>query len=40
MKDKFAKIMDDFKILTKDFHIDESFEYDGERFPYFKEISR
>jgi len=25
--------MDDFKILTKDFHINESFEDDGERFP-------
>lgn len=34
------KIMDDFKILTKDFHINESFEDDGERFPLFKEVSR
>ena len=40
VKDKFVKIMDDFKILTKDFHINESFEDDGERFPTFKDVSR
>lgn len=32
--------MDDFKLLTRDFHIDESFEDDGGRFPHFKEIMR
>ena len=30
--------MDDFKLLTRDFHMDESFDEDGEKFPQFKDI--
>ena len=40
VKDKFVKIMDDFKLITRDFHINESFEDEGDRFPQFKDISR
>lgn len=32
--------MDDFKLLSRDFHIDESFEDEGGRFPQLKEIMR
>ncbi len=32
--------MDDFKLLTREFHMDESFYEDGEKFPQFIDIIR
>jgi hypothetical protein len=34
-----VKILDDFKMLTRDYHINESFDDDGEKFPHLKKIS-
>lgn len=34
MKEKFMKIMEDFKVFSRDFHLNDSFEEDdGEKFP-------
>jgi hypothetical protein len=30
--------MDEFKMLTRDYHINESFEDDEEKFPHLKNI--
>jgi hypothetical protein len=40
VKDKFVKIMEDFKVITKEFNMNESFEDEGERFPHLKEFSK
>jgi hypothetical protein len=40
VKEKFVKIMEDFKVLTKDFNMNETFEEEGERFAHLKEFSK